>query len=285
LPERDLVSIVIPCFNHGRFLGEAIESALGQSHPSIEIIVIDDGSTDDTAEITARYDVRQSNRGLPAARNAGIGCSGGEYLVFLDADDRLMPNAVSDGYAHLREHPDWAFVSGEHRYIGLDGGVIREWNGPAIAANHYAELLRKNYIGCLAAVMYRRAVFMVVNGFDEHTGACEDYELYLRIARSFEIGAHNGLVAEYRRYGSSMSGNPALMLATALAALRKQRAHVRGNRDLEGAFAEGVRFWRQYYGVPLAQRVREDLRRPGRRLDGLRGLIRLLIDAPTHLFA
>src|SRR5215212_9690625 len=92
-----LVSVVIPCYNQAHFLSEAIESVLAQTHPNFEIIVVDDGSTDNTSEVAARYPgvrhIRQDNQGLAAARNTGLRESKGTCLVFLDADDRLLPNA------------------------------------------------------------------------------------------------------------------------------------------------------------------------------------------------
>ena len=89
-----LVSVVIACYNQGRFLGEAIESALRQTYAPIEVIVADDGSTDRTAEVAAAYPVRclrQRNQGAPAARNHGFRESHGRFVLFLDADDRLLP--------------------------------------------------------------------------------------------------------------------------------------------------------------------------------------------------
>src|ERR687898_3616338 len=104
-----LVSVVIPCYNQARFLGEAIESVLAQSYPHFEVIVVDDGSTDNTSEVAASYAgvryIRQENQGLAGARNAGIRRSRGSYLVFLDADDRLLADALEAGLASLEEHP------------------------------------------------------------------------------------------------------------------------------------------------------------------------------------
>jgi glycosyltransferase involved in cell wall biosynthesis len=100
-----LVSIIIPCHNQARFLflSDAIASVLGQTHSPVELIVVDDGSPDNTAEIARRYEairfLRQENRGVSTARNAGFSASTGAYVMFLDADDRLMPNAVQE---HLR---------------------------------------------------------------------------------------------------------------------------------------------------------------------------------------
>src|ERR671910_1122682 len=120
-----LVSVVIPCYNQAHFLGEAIESVLSQSYPHHEIVVVDDGSTDDTSEVASRYDgvrlVRQENRGLAGARNTGIRHSEGDYLVFLDADDRLLPEALRAGVECFESHPECAFVFGRFRYISVDG--------------------------------------------------------------------------------------------------------------------------------------------------------------------
>ena len=125
--------------------------------------------------------------------------------MFLDADDRLMPGALETNLAWLRERVDWAFVSGEHRYIDKAGRLLEEWTRPAVTDEHYAQLLKGNYIGMCATVMYRRAVFDSVGSFDAGLNACEDYDLYLRIARRLPVGAHPQPVAEYRRYGSAMS--------------------------------------------------------------------------------
>src|SRR5215211_9350661 len=96
--EAGLVSVVIPCYNQAHFLGEAIESVLSQSYRNFEILVVDDGSTDNTSEVASRYErvriVRQENRGLSGARNRGLREAKGEYVVFLDADDRLLPGAL-----------------------------------------------------------------------------------------------------------------------------------------------------------------------------------------------
>src|SRR5215217_1494790 len=96
-----LISVIIPCYNQAKYLGEAIESVLGQTYRNFEIIVVDDGSTDDTVEVAGSYGevecVEQENRGLAEARNAGVRASKGEYLVFLDADDRLLARAFEAG--------------------------------------------------------------------------------------------------------------------------------------------------------------------------------------------
>src|ERR687889_2943029 len=120
-----LVSVVIPCYNQAHFLGEAIESVLAQSYPNFEIIVVDDGSMDDTSEVAGSYPkvrlVRQENQGPSGARNAGLARSEGEYVVCLDADDRLLPEALKTGLKHLEAHPECAFVHGHYRHITVEG--------------------------------------------------------------------------------------------------------------------------------------------------------------------
>ena len=113
--DHPLVSVVIACYNGERYLQEAIESALAQSYPRVEIIVVDDGSTDGSSEIAKKFPVRyvrQENRGLTESRNLGIRASRGNYVVFLDADDRLRRDAIETGQrrraeAFLRRRRDW----------------------------------------------------------------------------------------------------------------------------------------------------------------------------------
>src|SRR6266516_314678 len=107
--DKSLVSVVIPCYNQGRFLREAIESVRRQTYPQVEIVVVDDGSTDDTAAVAASVGVRcirQENRGLSGARNRGLTESTGDYLVFLDADDRLLGHGVEANMAAFDAQPE-----------------------------------------------------------------------------------------------------------------------------------------------------------------------------------
>jgi glycosyltransferase involved in cell wall biosynthesis len=260
-----LVSVVVPCYNQAHFLGEAIESVLSQSYPDSEIVVVDDGSTDDTSEVAGRYPkvrlIRQENRGLSGARNVGLTESEGEYVVFLDADDRLLPEALEVGLEHLRSHPERALVSGNYRLIAADGSPLRVQEHPCPEKEHYVALLRYNHIGMHAAVMYRRSVFEAVGGFDTSLRACEDYDLFLRIARKFPIYCHGKVVAEYRQHGANMSCDPALMLKTALAVLRSQREYVKGSKHHEEAYRAGLRYWRGYYGAQLAHKVLAEVRK------------------------
>lgn len=249
--KHPLVSVVIPCYNHARFLGEAIESVLAQTYPNLEIIVVDDGSTDHTAEVAAGYPdaryVHQNNQGLAAARNTGLRQSRGEFLVFLDADDRLHPDAVECGVHHLLNSPELAFVSGRYRYIKEDGTVLREYGQNPAGPDSYASFLRGNYIGMHATVTYRREALEAVGGFDPSLPACEDYDLYLRIVRKYPVAAHGNLAADYRQHGSNMSRDPRLMLKTVLQVLSSHWEYARTKEEYREAYQAGVKSWREHY--------------------------------------
>ena len=259
-----LVSVVIPCYNQAHFLGEAIESVLAQSYPHFEIVVIDDGSTDTTSEVAGRYPgvrcIRQDNQGLSAARNSGLRHSEGEYVVFLDADDRLLPGALEAGLECLKSYPECAFASGRYRFIAGDGSFLKQPRERLVEKDSYVALLQRNYIGVPAVVIYRRAVFASIGGFDTFVDASADADIYLRIASRFAICSHEEVVAEYRQHGVNMSSNPGRMLRTSLTALRKQRRHVKGNKQYEEAYKAGIRNRRWRYGDRLVDEVRAHVR-------------------------
>jgi glycosyltransferase involved in cell wall biosynthesis len=167
---QPLVTVVIPCFNQARFLGEAIESVLRQTHAPTDVIVVDDGSTDGTAAVAAGFApvrcVRQENRGLPAARNRGLHEAAGEFIVFLDADDRLLPMAVASGVAALSARTDSAFAFGHYRSITEAGRVFREAPPEGLGTDPYCTLLRRNVVGTTAAAIFRTAIVRGVGGFD-----------------------------------------------------------------------------------------------------------------------
>lgn len=272
--KEPLVSVIIPCYNQAKYLGDAIESVLAQTHARHEIIVIDDGSADDAAGVAARYQavrcVRQPNSGLAAARNTGIRESHGEYLVFLDADDRLLPDALRTGLDCHLVRPECAFVSGHYRMIREDGTPQADFVQMPPEADAYRTLLQRNYIGMHATVMYRRAIFDSVGVFDRSLPTCEDYDMYLRIARVHVVHSHNRVIAEYRRHDSAMSMDPARMLNGAVGALSGQRRYIADKPDYERAQRAGIKYMRRYAPRPLLIHLNASLR--ARRL---RAILRL----------
>ncbi len=258
-----LVSVIIPCYKQAHFLSEAIESVLVQSYTAFEIVVIDDGSPDNTSTVAARYPevryIRQDNQGLSGARNTGIRASRGECLVFLDADDRLLPDALRAGIDYFRAYPECGLVSGHHRYIRGDGSLLNEYPPEPIDDDHYLALLKRNYIGCPATVLYPRAIFDVVGGFDTSLKSCEDYDLYLRIARRRPVMRHDRMIAEYRWHGANMTNNSGRMLQSALHVLRSQWDYIEDCPHYVRACRAGVRFWRAYFGGRLLSRMRKHI--------------------------
>ena len=257
--EEPLVSVIIPCYNQARYLGEAIESVLAQTHARLEVIVIDDGSLDDVAGVAARFPkvryVRQPNGGLSAARNTGIRESHGEYLVFLDADDRLLPDALRIGLDCFQVSPDCAYVSGHYRMIREDGTPLPDFTQVPPEPDAYRTLLQRNYIGMHATVMYRRVIFESVGEFNCGLTTCEDYDMYLRIARGHVVHSHSRVVAEYRRHGAAMSMDPARMLGGALDAFAGQWQFIADKPDFVRAQRAGIRYMRGYAPKPLLKYV------------------------------
>ncbi len=184
--EGPRVSVVIPCFDQAHFLGEAIESVAAQTRAGAEIVVVDDGSSDNSYAVAGRYPavrrLRQENRGVAAARNLGLAGSSGEFLVFLDADDRLLPEAIELGVSALAKRPNVAFVAGMSRDIGSDGRELGDRRQPLVTQDHYLRLLEDCYIWSGSSIVYRRSALEAVSGFDESLSAGDDYDLYLRIA-------------------------------------------------------------------------------------------------------
>jgi hypothetical protein len=257
-----LVSVVIPCFDQAHYLHEAIESVLAQTHPELEIVVVDDSSEDNTREVAARYPgvrcISQVRCGVAAGRNLGLTQSEGEFVVFLDADDRLLPRALEVGIEALERRPDAALAAGACRDIAGDGQPLPSKEQPLVERDHYPSLLRDSFIWSGSAVMHRRGALEAIGGFNEVRRAADDYELHLRIARRFPILCHHEVVTEYRRHGSNQTRDPALTLASELSVLRSQRASLRGAAE-RAARRAGIRRARSEHGKTLAGEVRSHL--------------------------
>jgi glycosyltransferase involved in cell wall biosynthesis len=257
-----LVSVVIPCYNQAHFLAEALESVLAQSYGRIEIAVVDDGSTDNTRQVTERYPAvnyfHQANRGAATARNTGIAKSQGELVVFLDADDRLLAWAVETGVHALREDGANACTVGACRDMGPGGEQLDAPDQPFVHRDHYLALLKSCFILSGSSVMFSRWCLEAVGGFDQSFPTSDDYDLYLRIARRFPIQCHGRVVTEYRRHADSLTGDPVRTLRGELGALRAQRGAVKNRRE-RVALRAGRRRARLAHSVSLRQRLFEQV--------------------------
>jgi glycosyltransferase involved in cell wall biosynthesis len=263
--QMPLVSVIIPCYNQAHYLSDAVKSALAQTHRPIEVIVVDDGSRDNVVDVVASYPhvrcVRQKNRGVAEARNAGFRASGGEYVLFLDADDRLTPNAVESHLSCFAKHPEAGFVVGDIDHISLDGFYTGSPRWPMLEANHYEELLKVNHVANTIAVMFRRLVIERLGGFDASCSPAEDYELLLRSARLFPSAHHRTVVAQYRRHIENTSRKGALMLRAMHRVMGTQLPILNGNPRLKTAWRQGERYWRDRFGPTTIKQLRAHLRR------------------------
>jgi glycosyltransferase involved in cell wall biosynthesis len=245
------VAVIITAFNQARFLDEAIKSVLAQTRQADEIIVVDDGSTDDPGTVVAQfrkiYLIRQDNRGPSAARNTGLQRCKTSHLVFLDADDRLLPTALEIGLRCFTGRSDCAFVYGGFRVISESGHPVGPDYYWPIEGDAYLALLRKNLLGPSATVLYRRENLVAVNGFDETLWRAEDYELYLRIAQRYPIASHPGIVAEYRRHAQNVTNNHVQHLKAMLRILARHEVRMPPNSIAHVALKEGRANRRRYY--------------------------------------
>lgn len=243
-----LVSVVIPCFNQARFLGEAIQSVLNQSWNRLELVVVDDESSDNTEPVARRYPGvrfhRLSHGGVSAARNFGIRLSRGDFVVFLDADDRLLPAAIEIGATLLWENPQCAFVFGRFRAVTITGSPILESTPLELGDDSYSAFLRGNALTTTAAGMFRKSVFRKTGVFKRSLSFAEDYDLHLRICRRFPVLQHAAIVSEYRRHATGASRDLRRILGSVLGILHSQGLFL-ADRQRRRARAEGVREWRR----------------------------------------
>jgi glycosyltransferase involved in cell wall biosynthesis len=281
------VSVIIPCYNGARFLPEAIESIMAQTYSPSEIIVVDDGSTDSSGEIAASYQgvryVRQENQGVAAARNVGLRESRGDYLVFHDQDDRLLPDALEVGVNCLNNHPQCAFAFGLFRLIGADGMPLPKPSHPGqgkrphhrrvgktiernIETNtyrkyfSYLDLLSARHIVPTSTAIFRRGVLESMGGFDTSLIPMDDYDLYVRIARIFPIYCHNQVIVEYRKHTNNLSRNLATAVEPGLRVINAQRKFIKGNESYEVAYKLGREKWLGFWGFCLSYEVVRNLR-------------------------
>ncbi|WP_114782256.1 glycosyltransferase family 2 protein [Botryobacter ruber] len=260
---KGMVSVIIPCYKQAGYLKEAISSVLEQTYPHFEILVVDDGSPDNVEEVVREFTqvklIRQANQGAAVARNNGMLASKGAYLIFLDADDRLLPNALEAGVSFLTENPGCAYVSGLVQLIDVKGDFIEIPSQPKVEKEHFKTLLRSNYIWTPGVVMYRSAIFASQHGFDRHAGGSADYEINIRIARTQPIGCHGQVILEYRQHGANMSGNLAYMLKSGVRVRRAGYNYVKHDPGLLKAWRAGIQIVQDDVGKRLIKQIKANI--------------------------
>jgi glycosyltransferase involved in cell wall biosynthesis len=221
------VSVIIPCYKHAQYLPRAIESALAQTYPRVEIIVVDDGSPDDTADVALRYAdrgvklVRQSNAGLSAARNAGVRAASAEWLLFLDADDWIDADVVERMAATAQR--GCSLVHCSWRRVSAEGTELQRSEARALEGDTTHALLAHNFTP-VHSVLVRRDLVELVGGFHEELRAVEDWDLWLRISvRGGPFIPCAGAWVSYVQTADSMSSSGARMALAGLQVLSRAR--------------------------------------------------------------
>lgn len=186
-----VVSVIIPTFNRENFLKEAIDSVLAQDFSGIELIVVNDGSGDDTDKLLAGYgsalrSIMQDNKGVSAARNAGIRMAAGEYIAFLDSDDVWLPKKIEKQMDFFASHPCVSICQTDEIWIRRGERV----NPKKVHKKESGWIFNRCVELCIvspSAVMLKKGVFDDIGLFDESLPACEDYDLWLRASLKYEI--------------------------------------------------------------------------------------------------
>jgi glycosyltransferase involved in cell wall biosynthesis len=257
-----LVSIVVLCHNYARFLPEAIESALAQDHADVEVIVIDDGSTDDSLEVASGYEGRarvltQPNQGLAATCNRGAREASGETFLFLSADDRLEPTYVGELRAALERSPEASFAYCSARLFGAQSGVA-----PARPFSAFSLIRGRNYVN--GSALTRRAAYLAAGGYPEDLGgeAFDDWDFWLSM---LELGHRGTYVPKplllWRRHEGG-SKDPASRGASEVETARIRERHADLMRRVSGtrgrwayAFDRGVGLADRLLGISKSERL------------------------------
>lgn len=232
-----LVSVIIPTYNSSGFIAQAVQSVLEQTHRRYEVIVVDDGSTDETKDVLSKFGncikyLYQENRGPAAARNMGIKVASGEYICFLDADDVWTRGKLELQIAFMEHHPTIGLVFADHEEFNAEGVILASFLGQKVVRDDlmlqspirdaFMRLVIENFIST-PTVMVRKECFETVGLFDESLRSVEDRDLWLRISAHFEIACLPEIVCRRRVHKSNISENSELSLRGRVKVLEKNR--------------------------------------------------------------
>jgi glycosyltransferase involved in cell wall biosynthesis len=204
------VSVIIPTYNGGEYILDAVNSVLQQTYAPMEIIVVDDGSQEDILRILSpvsdriRY-IRQDNAGPGAARNRGIRAARGEFIAFLDDDDLWHPTKIEAQVRRMSQDPDCGLVYSSAIFMDGNKPFKRAISPYCPSGYIYYDFVRYNLIDTTSAVLVRTSVFEKVGLFEESIGVCEDYDLWLRIAKDYKVLFCSDACLYYRQSPSGIS--------------------------------------------------------------------------------
>ena len=220
-------SVIITTYNRAHLVTKSIESVLSQTFKEYEIIVVDDGSTDGTKGLLEEryagkiiYIGKKKNEGLSAARNTGIEASKGKYIAFLDDDDLWLPEKLELQVNLMQKKPFLGLVYCGYYGVNKTGGVLREVK-PTKRGKIFDDILLSNCLGPPSASLVKKEVFAKAGYFDENLSSSEDWDMWLRVSKLYEIDFVNRPLVKYRIHGYSMSKNMLTMEKTTFSVLNK----------------------------------------------------------------
>jgi glycosyltransferase involved in cell wall biosynthesis len=225
-PRKARVSIIIPTYNHAQYVVDAIQSVLNQVYDNYEIIVIDDGSQDNTRQVVAQFGnqvryIWQENQGLSAARNTGLRAARGEIIGLLDADDLYDPNFLSTLVSILEANPEADAVYCAARAVDATNNLLPQSIGRVVPSSQlYNTLINGNFLVPLCMVAYQ-SCYDKVGLFDKRLQGCADWDMWLRIAKKCTVIGTNEILARYRIVPQSMSSDHKHMFNDRMAVLQK----------------------------------------------------------------
>ena len=224
MKNKPIVSVIIPTFNRAHLIGKAVKSVLSQTYQDFEIIVVDDGSTDNTGEIIRSFKDKRvkyiekykKNKGISVARNIGIKMARGKYFAFLDSDDEWLSEKLSKQIKVLQyESPEVGAVYSNLCYMDENGKNTNKLRNPKKEGYIYEDLLGKNYVGPPLTLLIRKECFHRVGLFDDLLNAQEDWDMWIRIAKYYRFALIKIPLVKYRLHSNQLSKNLGVKIITA----------------------------------------------------------------------
>lgn len=275
---NDKVSVIIPTYNRSELLKKAVKSLESQSHQNIEIIIIDDFSTDDTAEVVGKmkdsriiYIRHDINKGGSEARNTGIKRATGRFIGFLDSDDQWLPDKLEKQLKLFADQPDLGVV-----YTGVQ--VVNENNQPTrkiipkYRGNMLLKLFESNCIDTTSSVLVKKEVLEQVQGFDAGLPSCQDWDLYIRLAQvtTFDF-VKESMVLFYHHSGERITTNKKSVLSGHLSIFEKYKELAKKQRKL--TYQRFIlTIWKVVFRTGIVGQTKETVRLSRRVLaEGFRG--------------
>ncbi len=274
-----LISVIIPAYNAEAFIATALDSVLIQSYPHFEVLIINDGSTDNTVSIVDDYQdariklITQVNGGLSNARNTGIQAALGDYLAFLDADDYWAATKLKTQIALLKQNPTLGFCSTQSRIETPAGEFLNDWPCPEISISTLQTIFVQNaaITGSGSGVMVTKELQKQAGFFDESLKSLEDIDMWMRYAAFSEYCCVPETLTIITKRPDSMSRNLVTMRTSAIRVLRKNRTL------LDKPLQKG--FWHNCYAGMLCDYAKWEARN-GLRITAIQHLLLALIHAP-----